>query len=80
MLLLRLFSLLSILRSSAAVSARCQCHAKATFSYAEHRAGGEETVSGGQFRASRRGSVWRWKDEERGTSKSTCRSERVENS
>ena len=28
---------------------------------AEHRAGGEETVSGGQFRVSRRGSVWRWK-------------------
>ena len=45
---------------------------------AEHRAGGEETVSGGQFRVSRRGSVWRWKDGERGTSKSTRRSERVE--
>ena len=25
---------------------------------AEHRAGGEETVSGGQFRVSSRGSVW----------------------
>ena len=36
---------------------------------AEHRAGGEETVSGGQFRVSRRGSVWRWKGGERGTRK-----------
>ena len=47
---------------------------------AEHRAVGEETVPGGQFRVSRRGSVWRLKDGERGMSKSTCRSERVESS
>ena len=47
---------------------------------AAHRAGGEETVSVGQFRVSRRGGVWRWKDGERGTSKSTCLSERVESS
>ena len=47
---------------------------------AEHRAGGEETVSGGQFLVSSRGSVWSWNDGERGTSKSTCRSERVESS
>ena len=49
---------------------------------AEHQAGGEETVSGGQLRVSRRGSVWRWKDGERGTSKvgPTCRSERVKSS
>ena len=47
---------------------------------AEHRAGGEETVSGGQFLVSSRGSVWSWNDRERGTSKSTCRSEHVESS
>ena len=47
---------------------------------AGHRAGGEETDSGRQFRVSRRGSVWRREDGERGTSKSTGWSERVESS
>ena len=42
-----------------------------------HRAGREETEQGGQFRVPRMGSVWRRKDGERGTSKSTGRSERV---
>ena len=40
----------------------------------------EETDSGGQFRVPRRGSVRRREDGERGTSKSTGRSERVESS
>ena len=40
---------------------------------AGHRAGGEETDSGGQFRVPRRGSVRRREDGERGTSKSTGR-------
>ena len=39
---------------------------------------GEETDSGRQFRVSRRGSVRRREDEERGTSKSTGWSDRVE--
>ena len=43
-------------------------------------AGGEETDSGGQFRVPRRGSVRRREDGERGTSKRTGRSERVESS
>ena len=48
---------------------------------AGHRAGGEETDSDGQFRVSRRGSVRRRREDgERGTSKSTGRSERVESS
>ena len=47
---------------------------------AGHRAGGEETDSGGQFRVSRRGRVRRREDGERGTSKSTGRSECVESS
>ena len=47
---------------------------------AGHRAGGEETDSGRQFRVSRRGSVRRREDRERGTSKSTAWSERVESS
>ena len=50
---------------------------------AGHRAGGEETDSGGgQFRISRRGSVRRRRERkgERGTSKSTGRSECVESS
>ena len=41
---------------------------------------GEETDSGRQFRVSRRGSVRRREDEERGTSKSTGWSECVESS
>ena len=45
---------------------------------AGHRAGGEETDTTGQFRVPRRGSVRRREDGERGTSKSTGRSERVE--
>ena len=45
-----------------------------------HRAGGEETDPGGQFRVPRRGGVRRREDGERGTSKSTGRSERVESS
>ena len=47
---------------------------------AGHRAGGEETDPTGQFRVPRRGSVRRREDGERGTSKSTGRSERVESS
>ena len=47
---------------------------------AGHRAGGEETDSGRQFRVSRRGSVRRREDGERGTSKSTGWSDRVESS
>ena len=47
---------------------------------AGHRAGGEETDSGGQFCVPRRGSVRRREDGERGTSKSTGRSERMESS
>ena len=47
---------------------------------AGHRAGGEETDSGRQFRVPRRGSVWVRGNGERGTSKSTDRSERVESS
>ena len=47
---------------------------------AGHRAGGEETDSGRQFRVPRRGSVRRREDGERGTSKSTSWSERVESS
>ena len=45
-----------------------------------HRAGGEETNSGRQFCVSRRGSVRRREDRERGTSKSTGWSEHVESS
>ena len=45
---------------------------------AGHRAGGKETDTTGQFRVPRRGSVRRREDGERGTSKSTGRSERVE--
>ena len=45
---------------------------------AGHRAGGEETDTTGQFRVPRRSSVRRREDGERGTSKSTGRSERVE--
>ena len=45
---------------------------------AGHRAGGEETDTTGQFCVPRRGSVRRREDGERGTSKSTGRSERVE--
>ena len=55
-------------------------HIKPPKGRAGHRAGGEETESGGQFRVSRRGSVRRREDGESGTSKSTCRSERVESS
>ena len=47
---------------------------------AGHRTGGEDTDSGGQLRVPGRGSVWRREDGERGTSKSTGRSERVESS
>ena len=47
---------------------------------AGHRARVEETDSWGQFRVPRRGSVRRREDGERGTSKSTGRSERVESS
>ena len=47
---------------------------------AGHRAEGEETDSGRQFRVPRRGSVRRREDGERGTSKSTGWSERVESS
>ena len=47
---------------------------------AGHRAGGKETDLGGQFCVPRRGSVRRREDGERGTSKSTGRSERVESS
>ena len=47
---------------------------------AGHRAGGEETDSTGQFRVPRRGRVRRREDGERGTSKSTGWSERVESS
>ena len=45
---------------------------------AGHRAGGEETDTTRQFRVPRRGSMRRREDGERGTSKSTGRSERVE--
>ena len=45
---------------------------------AGHRAGWQETDSGGQFRVPRRGSVRRLEDGERGTSKSTGRSECAE--
>ena len=45
---------------------------------ADHRAGGKETESTGQFRVSRRGSVRRRESGERGTSKSAGRSERME--
>ncbi len=38
------------------------------------------TDSGGQFCVPRRGSVWRREDGDRGTSKSTGRSDRVESS
>ena len=47
---------------------------------AGHRAGGEETDSRGHVRVPRRDSVWRREGGERGTSKSTGRSERVESS
>ena len=47
---------------------------------AGHPAGGEETDSGEQFRVHRKGSVWRREDGERGASKSTGRSERMESS
>ena len=47
---------------------------------AGHRAEGEETDSAKQFRVRRRDSVRRREDGERGTSKSTGRSERVESS
>ena len=47
---------------------------------AGHRAGGEVTDSGGQFRVPRRGSVRRQEDGERGMSKSTGRGKRVESS
>ena len=47
---------------------------------AGHRAGGEETDSGRLFRVPRRGSVRRREDGERGTSKSTGWSDRVESS
>ena len=45
-----------------------------------HQAGGEETDPGRQFRVSRRGSVRRREDRERGTPKSTGWSKRVESS
>ena len=41
---------------------------------------GKKLTQGGQFRVPRRGSVRRREDGERGTSKSTGRSERVESS
>ena len=47
---------------------------------AGHRARGEDTDSMGQFRVPRRGSVRKREDGERGTSKSTGRSERMESS
>ena len=47
---------------------------------AGHRAGGEETDSGEQFRVHRRDSVRRREDGERGASNITGRSERVESS
>ena len=45
---------------------------------AGHRAGEEDTDSGGKFRARRSGSVRRREDGERGTSKNTCGSEPAE--
>ena len=47
---------------------------------AGHPAGGEETYSTGQSRVPRRGCVRRWEDGDRGKSKSTGRSERMESS
>ena len=47
---------------------------------AGHRAGGEETDSGGEFRVPRWNRVRRREDGERGTSKITGRNERVESS